>query len=172
MYDRGSERFTYSSRVECPECKKLVHVGTGEYINLDARRATRTVSRRGVAQHPSLSRHPLPQLKGKTQSFLTSSKPQVPLNPLRGFDPRLSSTHPKSRALRPELQSPLETQLRPLVTMTPWEGPRGSKKNSVKEAFIFRNLKQRPIKFLTMCQSQLLALFCGICSRAPCVMCR
>jgi hypothetical protein len=48
VYERGSERFTYGpmgSRVECPECKKLVHVGTGVYYKISTRTVFRRVSR-------------------------------------------------------------------------------------------------------------------------------
>ena len=38
LCDRGSGRLAYGSRtLECQECKKFVHVGTGRYKNTDAR---------------------------------------------------------------------------------------------------------------------------------------
>jgi len=82
-------------RVECPECKKLVHVGTGGHKSLDA------PSLEGVMLHDTPQGILYP--KGKTQLFLTYVL-QAPgaVEIFAWFRPHLSSTHPKSRALRPD----------------------------------------------------------------------
>jgi hypothetical protein len=93
------------SRVECPDCKKLIHVGTGGYKNLDAHRLSKGCRAAASFKAPST---PKAKLNYSLHKFF---KPQVPLNHCV-YPPKISC--PSSRHL-----GPLETQLSPLATMTP-----------------------------------------------------
>jgi hypothetical protein len=101
-------------RVECPESKKLVHVGTGGHKNLDVHRLSEVVSR-SIFQGILYS---TPKLNYSLHKFF---KPQVSLKSLRGFDP---TSRPPTQNLEPFVQN----------FRAPW---RKSKQNSVKEAFNF-----------------------------------
>ena len=70
----SNTEFTFSSKLECPDCKKIVHVGTGGHKNLDAHRASKACQTRMKANCWNRPSKP-------NQSLDAFLKPQVPLNP-------------------------------------------------------------------------------------------
>ncbi|KAH9026800.1 hypothetical protein EDB84DRAFT_1272964, partial [Lactarius hengduanensis] len=73
--DANGEKFTYSSTLECPVCKKVVQVGTAGYKNLEAHQASKACRQSGREcagyQEP----------KKPNQVLEAFFKPRAPLNP-------------------------------------------------------------------------------------------
>ncbi|KAH9013080.1 hypothetical protein EDB85DRAFT_1845294, partial [Lactarius pseudohatsudake] len=70
--------FTFSSTLECPDCKKVIHVGTGGHKNLEAHRTSKAC-RLACRKHASGAQSRKPE---KANQVLDSFfKPRVPLNP-------------------------------------------------------------------------------------------
>lgn len=65
--------FTFSSKLECPECKKTVHVGTGGYKNLNAHHTSKACQTCAKANKTFKPDRP-------NQSLDMFLKPQVSLN--------------------------------------------------------------------------------------------
>ncbi|KAH9018990.1 hypothetical protein EDB83DRAFT_2197664, partial [Lactarius deliciosus] len=63
--------FTFSSTLECPDCRKVVHVGTGGHKNLEAHRTSKPCRLASQPKKPEKANQVL-------DSFF---KPRVPLNP-------------------------------------------------------------------------------------------
>jgi hypothetical protein len=77
MVHSDTEQFMPSSVLDCPDCKKSVHVGTGGHKNLDAHRTSKACRTRAkVNQWPGTTRPSKPN-----QSLHAFFKPQVPLIP-------------------------------------------------------------------------------------------
>jgi hypothetical protein len=70
------EQFTPSSQLECPACRKRVHVGTGGLKNLEAHRASKACQTRTKANLSQWNRPSRPN-----QSLDAFFKPRAPLNP-------------------------------------------------------------------------------------------
>ncbi|KAH9004151.1 hypothetical protein EDB86DRAFT_3208354 [Lactarius hatsudake] len=72
--------FTFSSTLECPDCRKVVHVGTGGHKNLEAHRTSKAC-RLACRKHANTS-GAQPKKPEKANQVLDSFfKPRVPLNP-------------------------------------------------------------------------------------------
>ncbi|KAH9011145.1 hypothetical protein EDB85DRAFT_1901324 [Lactarius pseudohatsudake] len=72
--DANVVKFTYSSTLECPVCKKVVQVGTAGYKNLEAHQASK-------ACRQSCREHAGTRPKKPNQVLEAFFKPRAPLNP-------------------------------------------------------------------------------------------
>ena len=80
-YDRKKEQkaelFTYSSTLECPDCSKVVQVGTAGHKNLEAHHASKACCMHTNGAKGARSNRP----ERNSQSIDAFFKPRAPLNP-------------------------------------------------------------------------------------------